>query len=208
MCICSHVSTLLAHMIHEKSCVRCELCMTHISAVHGRDHVAESWPIDNIFLQSKGVMTATIGNSSTNGDWTPAHDLYLVNKILLPNKFCNAETQKQEKFKPLSNKESLSCACFHRDKPSQSLSASALMRINLENEEAGHAYLNRNIWVFYVIDTFQSESKAIPFNKTFRDYCNYPFAATEPVGCESFCQKNELFCEGQKTPKTNSIGDL
>lgn len=54
-------------------------------------------------------------------------------------------------------------ACFHWDKPNRSLSGMAFMRINLENEEAGGAYLNRNSCFFSIIHIFQSKLKAFCF---------------------------------------------
>lgn len=72
------------------------------------------------------------------------------------------QQNKKSKLKKTRKHTVILCACFHCDKPNRSLSAVALMRINLENEEAVHAYLKRSS-CFHIICTFQRKKEAFHF---------------------------------------------
>jgi len=111
-------------------------------------------------------------------------DLHLVHKIKLLKMYwqgdvCMTLMSPRTTHQAQNSEENviILCACFRRDKANQSLSALALMRINLENEEAGHAYSNMNccfffpcfhfFWIIqekkYPHNVFHSKSKAFFF---------------------------------------------
>lgn len=152
--------------------------LSRVSKIHG--YVAESWNLtwtvvakeDHSGTKRKTQHVTFIWCMRQNY-WTFCSDGNVCQTTATLN--TTWETQKSQEGIIL-------CACFHWDKPNRSLSRMALMGINLENKEAGDAYLNRSS-SFPCNPHISKQIKSILFWKPWGSH-DYLFAVNEHAWCE------------------------